>query len=185
MRDTYEEVMSRVFEDEGGYTNDPSDPGGPTNWGITIGDARHYWKSSATAADVRSMPKSVAEAIYAAHYAQPVRYDDLPPGVDYAVFDYGINSGIYRGAKVLQEYVGVKEDGNIGDLTVAAAQKAPDPAKLIVQIYDERLRYLMGLRTWHIFGGGWGRRIRTGKTAALGLWAKYKDQWQKEHPVAQ
>lgn len=185
MKATYDEAMARVFEDEGGYSNDAGDPGGPTNFGITIGDARHYWKHNATAADVRSMPKSVAETIYAAHYAQPVRYDDLPPGVDYAVFDYGINSGIYRGAKVLQEYVGVKEDGNIGDLTVAAAQKAPDPAKLIVQIYDERLRYLMGLRTWHIFGGGWGRRIRTGKTAALGLWAKYKDQWQKEHPVAQ
>jgi lysozyme family protein len=177
MKTTYDEAMARVFEDEGGYSNDPGDPGGPTNWGITIADARHYWKHDATAADVRNMPKPVAEAIYAAHYAAPMRYDDLPPGVDYAVLDYGINSGIFRSAKVLQELVGVPEDGSIGPQTVAATQRFSDPTKLIAEIYDERLRFLMGLKTWRIFGGGWGRRVRTGKTAALGLWSKHKAQW--------
>jgi lysozyme family protein len=106
-----------------------------------------------------------------------MRYGDLPPGVDYAVLDYGINSGIFRSAKVLQEFVGVPQDGSIGPQTVTAAARFSDPAKLIAEIYDERLRFLMGLRTWHIFGGGWGRRVRTGKTAALALWSKHRTQW--------
>lgn len=177
MKATYDEAMSRVFEDEGGYTNDAGDPGGPTNWGITIGDARHYWKHNATAADVRSMPKSVAEAIYEAHYAQPIDYDKLPPGVDYSVLDFGINSGIWRGVHELQELLRVHQDGLMGPLTIEAAQKCADPAKLIADFWDARLRYDMSLRTWHLFGGGWGRRVRTGKTAALALYAKYKSQW--------
>jgi hypothetical protein len=100
---TYEPAMEQgVFPHEGGYTNDPRDPGGPTNWGITIYDARKYWKPTATAADVKAMPKSVAEAIYWPHYAVPLCYDDLPAGADYAALDYGINSGVSRGAKVMQ-----------------------------------------------------------------------------------
>ena len=98
---TYAPAMEQgVFLHEGGYTNDPRDPGGPTNWGITIYDARRYWKSNATAADVKAMPKSVAEAIYWPHYAVPLCYDDLPAGPDYAALDYGINSGVSRAAKV-------------------------------------------------------------------------------------
>ena len=76
---TYEPAMEQgVFPHEGGYTNDPRDPGGPTNWGITIYDARKYWKSNASAADVKAMPKSVAEAIYWPHYAVPLCYDTSP-----------------------------------------------------------------------------------------------------------
>ena len=108
MRATYDEAMERgVFPHEGGYTNDPRDPGGATNWGITIADARAYWKPGATAADVRTMPKSVAEDIYARQYAAPLRYDDLPAGVDYSVLDYGINSGVGRASKVLRRLVGL------------------------------------------------------------------------------
>src|SRR6185369_7462378 len=84
---TYDAAMVRVFADEGGYTNDPVDPGGATNWGITIYDARMYWKRDATPNDVRNMPKAVAAEIYRKHYANPMRYDDLPAGVDYGVLD--------------------------------------------------------------------------------------------------
>ena len=119
---TYEPAMEQgVFPHEGGYTNDPRDPGGPTNWGITIYDARKYWKSNATAADVKAMPKSVAEAIYWPHYAVPLCYDDLPAGPDYAALDYGINSGVSRAAKVMQRLVGMNNvDGVIGPATLAA-----------------------------------------------------------------
>ena len=82
MQASYDQAMAEVFSDEGGYTDDPNDPGGPTNYGITIHDARLYWKSNATADDVKNMPRSVAEAIYATHYAAPLHYNDLPPGLD-------------------------------------------------------------------------------------------------------
>lgn len=172
MHETYHEAMAKVFEDEGGYTNDRADPGGPTNFGITIIDARMYWKHDATAADMRLMPKSVAEEIYNKHYAQPIRYDDLLPGVDYAVLDYGINSGISRAAKVLQRIVGVEPDGKIGNVTLHAIIDR-DSVVVINGIYDERLHFLQGLRTWPVFGKGWGRRVKEGRALALKLAAKY------------
>jgi len=173
MKETYKEAMAKVFLDEGGYTNDAADPGGPTNWGITIYDARMYWKSSATAQDVKEMPQGIAEDIYDKHYARPLRYADLPPGVDYAVLDYGINSGISRSAKVLQGIVGTIQDGQIGPITMAAV-KEKDSKDLINSIYEERLAFLKRLRTWPVFGRGWARRVREGRELALSLLNKYK-----------
>lgn len=175
MKQTYDEAMQKVFADEGGYTNDAADPGGPTNWGITIYDARLYWKPNATASDVKSMPKSVAEEIYRKHYANDVHYDDLPPGVDYAVLDYGINSGVVRAKKVLQRLCQAPVDGVIGPITIADVQKQ-DPVKLINAIYDERLSFLRSLRTWGTFGKGWSRRCKEGRALALKLNSKYKSQ---------
>jgi lysozyme family protein len=172
MKQTYSEAINKVFEDEGGYSNDAADPGGPTNWGITIYDARMYWKSDATASDVKNMPKSVAEEIYKKHYAIPLSYDSLPAGVDYAILDYGINSGINRSAIVLQRIVGVTPDAKIGPSTIGAvcSRRQED---VINAIYDERLRFLRSLSTWSTFGKGWGRRCKEGRALALSLAQKY------------
>lgn len=155
---SYDEALSRVLSHEGGYTNDPRDPGGPTNFGITLEDYRRYIKPNATARDVHDMLVGDAKTIYRKHYWDPIRGDDLPAGVDYAVFDYGVNSGIARAAKVLQRLVGVRADGEIGEETIAAA-KAADPKTLIKKISDERFAYLRGLSTWDRFGTGWSRRV--------------------------
>lgn len=168
MRNTYEQAINQVFEDEGGYTNDAADPGGPTNWGITIHDARTYWKHDATAEDVRDMPKAVAEDIYRQHYATPLQYDALPAGVDYSVLDYGINSGINRSARVLQSILAVSQDGKIGPTTLRAVASA-DPSRIINAIYDERLSFLKSLHTWKEFGHGWTARCTHGRIFALSL----------------
>lgn len=173
MKETYQEAITKVFEDEGGYSNDVGDPGGPTNWGITIHDARLYWKSTATSEDVKTMPKSVAEDIYRKHYAAPLCYDVLNPGVDYAVLDYGINSGIHRAAQVLQRLAGTTVDSVIGPNTVVAANKK-DSKQLINQIYNERLAFLQSLSTWGTFGHGWTNRVNSGRALALSMVDKYK-----------
>lgn len=172
MKATYEAAMDKVFEDEGGYDNDPHDPGGPTKYGITIYDVRKYLNPHATASDVKHLTKAQARTIYDLHYALPVRYDDLPPGVDYAVLDYGINSGISRSAKVLQKFVGVRADGKIGPLTLAAVRTV-DAKDLIIKIQDERLAFLKSLRTWKRFGKGWTRRVLSGTDLAMELNDKY------------
>src|ERR1044071_2425414 len=100
--DCYAESIRRVLASEGGYVNHPSDPGGPTNFGITIADYRKYAKRDATAADVKAMRLDEARAIYRAHYWDALGCDELPAGLDYAVFDYGINSGIGRAGRVLR-----------------------------------------------------------------------------------
>jgi uncharacterized protein (TIGR02594 family) len=184
MQATYDEAMTEVFSDEGGYTDDPRDPGGPTNYGITIHDARLYWKSSATADDVKNMPKSVAEAIYAAHYAGPLQYNDLPPGLDYAILDDGILSGTYHSAHLLQTLVSVTADGDIGPQTLAAVQAVTDISTLINKFFDARLAYLQGLGEWSIYGDGWGSRVRRGRTLAAHLWNQYSAQWQSQPRAA-
>jgi lysozyme family protein len=153
---------------EGGYSNHPSDPGGPTNWGITIFDYRRYVNPAATAADVRSMPVEVAKKIYRDKYWNAMRCDELPPGVDYCIFDYGVNSGIGRAPRILRRLLGLPEQPATvtGEVIAAAAR---DPKALIDAICDERLAFLRSLRTWDVFGNGWGRRVREVRAAALAI----------------
>jgi lysozyme family protein len=164
----YDEALRRLLPHEGGYSNHPSDPGGPTNYGITIHDYRRYVKPGADASDVRVMRIEEAGAIYRAKYWDALRCDDLPSGIDYCVFDYGVNSGVGRSAKVLQRVVGVAADGRVGPLTLAAVS-ARDPASLINAICDERLAFLRRLTTWPVFGRGWSRRVAEVRAASLAM----------------
>ena len=168
MKSNYDECLAEVLEQEGGYSNDAGDPGGPTKYGITIFDARMYWKHDATAYDVRMMPLDVAKQIYRSKYWDAIDADDLPGGVDLCVFDYGVNSGIHRSVMVLQRLVGTPGDGVVGPKTLAAVA-AKHPSDLVVQISAERLSFLQGLSTWRLFGRGWGRRVAEVKTLGLKL----------------
>src|SRR5205085_663609 len=97
-----------------------------------------------------------------------LHYNDLPAGVDYAVLDYGVNSGISRSARVLQRIVGAHQDGTIGPETIKDTQQM-DAVKLINAIYDERVKFLKNLSTFHIFGKGWMDRCKRGRTLALSM----------------
>lgn len=163
---SYDDALARLLAHEGGYSNHSADPGGPTNFGITIHDYRRYVKPDATAADVKAMKVEEAKIIYRAKYWDAMRCDELPAGVDYAVFDYGVNSGIARARKVLQRVVGVTDDGVLGPRTMQAV-RAHAPAVIVRAICDERLAFLQSLGTWPVFGKGWGRRVAEVKAAAL------------------
>jgi lysozyme family protein len=134
---SYDEALARLLEHEGGYSNHPSDPGGPTNWGITIFDYRRYVDPRGTAADVRAMTVDVAKRIYREKYWNALSGDELPAGVDYSVFDYGVNSGIGRAARILRRVLRLPEDGPVTDEVVAAAARF-DAATLVERICDER-----------------------------------------------
>jgi lysozyme family protein len=164
----YDASLARVLKHEGGYTNHPSDPGGPTNFGITIHDYRRYIKASGTAADVRAMKLADAAKIYRARYWHALRCDELPAGLDYAVFDYGVNSGIGRAAKVMQRLLGIGAGTAMTD-TVIAAVRDTRPSALIGRLCDERLAFLKSLRTWPVFGVGWGRRVAEVRRDALAM----------------
>jgi lysozyme family protein len=164
---SYEPSLARLLAHEGGYTNHPDDPGGPTNFGITIVDYRRYAKSDATAADVRGMAVDEAKAIYRKRYWDAQRCDDLPAGVDYAVFDYGVNSGIGRSGKVLRRVLHLPDDSSVVSDAVIAAARTADARALVSAICDERLRFLKSLKTWDVFGKGWSRRVGEVKATAL------------------
>jgi lysozyme family protein len=119
---TYDEALRRLLAHEGGYTNHPADPGGPTNFGITLADYRKYVKRDAAIEDVRVMKLDDAKAIYRAKYWDALVRDELPAGLDYAVFDYGVNSGIARAGRVLRELLGVSSGVTIDAPVIAAAK---------------------------------------------------------------
>jgi lysozyme family protein len=166
---SYDEALARLLADEGGYSNHPSDPGGPTNFGITIADYRKYVKPDATAADVRAMKVAEAKRIYRDKYWDAMRCDALPAGVDYGVFDYGVNSGIGRAGKVLRRMLDLPDDSSAVTDAVVQAAAICDPKALVAAIYDERLRFLKSLKTWPVFGNGWSRRVAEGRVVALAM----------------
>lgn len=164
---SYPTSIKNVLAHEGGYTNHPSDPGGPTNWGITIFDARKYWKPDATAADVKAMPLYIAQDIYRKRYWAAQRCDDLPPGLDYSMFDYGVNSGIGRSGKVLRRLVGLPDNTSVVTDEVIAAVKKRDAKQLIAAMNDERMRFLKSLKTFPVFGRGWTTRVTEVRAVSL------------------
>jgi lysozyme family protein len=166
---SYDEALARLLADEGGYSNHPSDPGGPTNFGITLADYRKYVKPDAGAADVRAMKVAEAKRIYREKYWNAMRCDELPAGVDYCVFDYGVNSGIGRAGKVLRRLLDLPDNSSVVTDAVLNAAGKQNPQALLTAICDERLRFLKGLRTWPVFGHGWSRRVVEGKAAALAM----------------
>lgn len=167
--ESYNAALTRLLKDEGGYTDHPSDPGGPTNFGITLADARRYWKGNATADDVRALPQSVARKIYREHYWNALRCDELPAGVDYALFDYGVNSGIGRAGKVLRRILKLSDSTSVVNDDVIAAAGACPASDLVVAICAERLAFLKSLKTFPVFGRGWTARVTGVRAAALAM----------------
>lgn len=159
-------ALSCVLEDEGGFVNDPHDPGGATNKGITLATFRRYVAKSATVDDLKHLTTAQAAKVYRKRYWDAVKGDDLPDGVDYTVFDFAVNSGQSRAAKYLQTIVGVPADGVIGSKTLAAV-KATDARAVINMLCDRRLTFLQGLKTWPRYKNGWTDRVHGVREVAL------------------
>ncbi len=166
---SYAQALDALLIHEGGYSNHPADPGGPTNWGITLNDARRYWKGDASADDVRQMPQNVARKIYRERYWNALRCDELPAGVDYAVFDYGVNSGIGRAGKVLRRVLDLPDNTSTVTDDVIEAANAADAPRMVSTICAERMAFLKNLRTFPVFGRGWTRRVKSVEATALAM----------------
>lgn len=150
----FDQAFTKLLGHEGGYVCHPDDPGGATNWGVTLKVARE----AGYLGDMRDLPQSVARAIYRARYWDKAQCDALPASVRFHVFDMAVNSGVSAAAKILQRSVGVKDDGLIGPATLEAVAKA-DPVRLAVRFNAQRLNLMTDLNNWPSFGRGWARRV--------------------------
>ena len=163
----FAKALSHVLKHEGGFVNHPKDPGGATNKGVTIGTFRRYVDPKATVDDLKRITAAQVAQVYRKHYWDVVKADDLPSGIDYAVFDFAVNSGPGRAAEYLQAVVrGVTIDGKIGPATIKAT-KAKDPAWVIQQLCGSRMSFLRSLKTWPTFSKGWTRRVTDVQQVAL------------------
>lgn len=163
-KETLPTALRLMFGHEGGYSNHPNDPGGPTKYGVTLKTLRaHRRNPNLAAEDVKALTLTEAEDIYRKSYWTQSGSDLLPAGLDYSAFDFGVNSGPATAVKRLQKVLGVSQDGIVGAQTLAAIDAyAGGVAGLIKAYCDERMRYLRSLGTWGKFGRGWMVRV-TGK----------------------
>ena len=168
MKSNFEECMARLLEHEGGYVNHPNDPGGETNLGVTRAVYEQYAGRQVMDGEMKGLTHDDVYPIYKENYWDRVRADDLPSGVDWAVFDWGVNSGTSRAAKALQRIVGVEQDGGIGPMTLQAVSSV-EPADIIDQLHYMREGFYRSLSTFDTFGRGWLRRNDETKEQALNL----------------
>ena len=171
MKQNRSKVQAWIGLSEGGYVNNPKDPGGATDRGIT---QRTYdaWnkQNNRPVRSVRGISKEEAETIIFEQYMKPVGFDELPNGLDYAMADYSVNSGPARAVKELQRIVGVSADGINGPKTQSAVKaKTVTTAQLrslIIELCNRRMAFLKvakhpktGALLWNTFGTGWKRRV--------------------------
>lgn len=159
----FEEALGYVLKHEGGYVNDPKDPGGPTNRGINIFTLQRWRKRPMTARDVQSLTLMETKQIYDAYYWDSMLLDDVPKGVDYAMFSCGVLAGTGTAVRFCQKVVGAQVDGRMGKLTIAAIKKYVDANGkdvLIEKFCSAWLKYLKGRKGWARYGRGWGRRVK-------------------------
>lgn len=149
--------LAYVLQEEGGFVNDPRDPGGATNKGVTqavYDDWRH--RHAKPKQSVKNIADDEVSAIYRSNYWAAIRGDDLPAGLDYAVFDFAVNSGTGRAARFLQACVGAVPDGVIGPRTIG---EIGDAALVANELCNRREAFLEGLPTYKTFGRGWSARV--------------------------
>lgn len=161
-----------ILKHEGGFVNHPKDPGGATNKGITLATFQRYIKPGGTVEDLKRLTEDQAVVVYKRRYWDAVMADMLPPGVDYTVADFAVNSGPTRAARELQRVVGATVDGKIGPQTLEAV-RAMDPQEVVKKLNARRLAFMKSLKggaMWQTFGRGWQRRVDEVLATSL-VWA--------------
>ncbi len=170
MRHNFAEALQKLLVHEGGWSFHKDDPGGMTNLGVTKKVWEEWVGHPVDEKQMRALTPVTVAPLYRAKYWDKIKGNDLPTGVDYAVFDAAVNSGPGRAAKWLQACVGVEVDGDIGPKTLAAVT-AVDASALVEDYNKRRLSFLMDLPHWGTFGKGWSRRVAEVQTVASSMTA--------------
>lgn len=162
MKQNWPKANQLTNQAEGGYVNRKTDKGGPTNMGITLARLSQERGYPCTIQDLKNLTREEANRIYKEGYWDPIRADELPAGLDYAVYDFYVNSGSWA-IKILQRVLRVKEDGIVGSLTLKAVENYPGGIRALIKEYcDARMTFLRGLGGKQGFGPngrGWTIRV--------------------------
>ena len=157
---------------EGGYVNNPHDPGGATLKGVTQG-AYNAWRigQRLPVQPVIKATDAEIQAIYREQYWNPVRGDDLFVGLDLVMVDYGWGSGPVTAIRHLQKVLGVAIDGQFGLETLGAVRPYAGTSGtwLINRLCDDRTTFFQSLVTWAYFGRGWTVRLNGIRAKALAM----------------
>ena len=170
---TFDRALAHVLAMEGGYTDDPADPGGPTNFGITLADYARHRKMAITPenrptliAGLQRIQAPQVRAIYFYEYWLKAACPSLPPSLALFHVDTAVNMGTVTAIRMLQTAIGCPIDGEFGPQTQAAAAAA-NPRSALKTYADLRRRRYRTLNGFPRFGRGWLARVD--KTLALSL----------------
>lgn len=141
---TFDLAFDRLLGHEGRYSNNPADPGGETNWGIS--------KRSYPHVDIKTLTKAGAKEIYLRDFWEPMI--DAPPAVRFQAFDFAVNSGISTAIRKLQSAIGVADDGHWGPIS-AAALKNMELNDILMRFMSRRLIFWTQCSAWPTMGKGW------------------------------
>ena len=170
MNANFDVCLKHLLMHEGGFVNHPSDPGGMTNLGVTARVWEEWVGHPVDEKQMWALTPALVAPLYRKKYWDACRANELVSGLDYAVFDVAVNSGVGRAIKLLQSSVGATPDGGYGSITAALVKKAEaDPVRLIELYCAKRLEFLESLKTFIIFGKGWSRRVAEVKADALAM----------------
>lgn len=147
---TFDQCVEIVLKHEGGYVNDPNDPGGETRFGIS--------KRAYPEENILNLTIEGAKAIYSRDYWHVMCCNDLPPMIRLIVFDCAVNQGTDFAAKNLQNIVGASQDGHIGPRTLEAISKKV-PKDVFKEFAKKRMQHYASLKTFSVFGKGWSLRL--------------------------
>jgi lysozyme family protein len=178
MNRNWKQAFEQMLASEGFFTDDEHDNGnklpdgrkGSTMLGVTQYNWEQHVGHQVTHDDMRKLTAADVEPLYKKKYWDVVRADELPSGIDYLVFDMGVNAGPGRSIKLLQTAVGVPADGGLGPITMAAVWAA-DPAVLIEKFTAEKEAFYRSLDTFSVYGTGWLNRVADVKAKASAMLA--------------
>ena len=170
MTDYFPTILGFTLGAEGGLSDDPRDPGGLTNLGLTLPDLTRWMGHTASPDDVRALTPDTAAPIYRSLYWLPVNGPRLPPALALMVFDHGVNRGIRTSGRLLQRVVGAEQDGMIGPQTLTAVTVAvyTGAASVLASLHDVQTADYIALGN-PVFERGWLARCDARYQAALGL----------------
>ena len=118
MLENFDKSFTLVIKSEGGYVWDKDDSGGETNLGVTKAAWSGYLNRPIQNGEMKALTVDIVKPFYKKMYWDKIHGDELPVGVDYAVFDFAVNAGSGQSAKFLQRAVGATADGAIGPATL-------------------------------------------------------------------
>ena len=146
----FDRAIEFVLSQEGGFVDDPADPGGTTKYGISH---RAY-----PDIDIPAMTIDEARAIYRRDYWDAIRLDEIPEPLAFLTFDAAVNTGRSSAVRMLQAALGVKQDGVIGPVTISAASGAA-LGDLVVELAARRMNGYGLIPQFTRYGLGWSRRL--------------------------
>ena len=166
MVSNFKECLDLVLKSEGGWVNNPADPGGETNLGVTKAVWEEYVGHHVKT--MKDLTKDDVAPLYELKYWRPCYCEVLPRGLDFVVFSMGVNAGTGRSVKLLQQSLGCVPDGVIGPRTRELISSS-NGANLISKFSETRREYYRSLKTFPIFGKGWLSRVDREETEALDM----------------